>query len=307
MKVVEVKMSSIVEVSNLTKTFGSFKALENVNLTVNKGQIHGFIGPNGAGKSTTIRVLLGMLKADSGEVSIFGKNAWSDAVDIHKRVSYVPGNANLWPNLTGGEVIDLLLKMRGQEVDEQRKNKLIERYKLNPSKKCRTYSTGNRQKVVLIAALAADADLYILDEPTAGLDPLMERLFQESIFEVKREGKSVLLSSHILSEVESLCDSVSIIREGKIIESGSLEELRHLTRNKLMVETEKPVSDIHELSGIHDLEQNEDNHYEFQVDQSKIDSVISHLSKHGIVKLESYPPTLEDLFIQHYEKSEGGR
>jgi len=300
-------MSNIIEVTNLTKTFGNFKALDNVDLEVSKGQIHGFIGPNGAGKSTTIRVLLGMLKADTGQVSIFGKDAWDDAVEIHKRVAYVPGNPNLWPNLTGGEVIDLLLKMSGQKVDEQRKNQLIERFKLDPSKKCRTYSTGNRQKVVLIAAFATEADLYILDEPTAGLDPLMERLFQESIFEIKEEGKSVLLSSHILSEVESLCDSISIIREGKIIENDSLENLRHLTRNKLTVETKEVVSDINELEGVHDLEQKEDKHYEFQVDNSKIDTVISYLSKHGIVKLESQPPTLEDLFMQHYEQSEGSR
>lgn len=300
-------MANIIEVTNLTKTFGNFKALNKVDLKVNKGEIHGFIGPNGAGKSTTIRVLLGMLKADAGQVSIFGKDAWSDAVDIHKRVAYVPGDANLWPNLTGGEIIDLLLDMRGQNVDEERKKILIERFNLDPTKKCRTYSKGNRQKVVLIAALAADADLYILDEPTAGLDPLMERLFQESVFGAKEEGKSILLSSHILSEVERLCDTVSIIRDGEIIESGSLEELRHLTRNKLTIETEEAVSDINELDGVYDLEQKGNNHYEFQVDNSQLDPVLVHLSKHKIVKLESKPPTLEDLFMQHYEKSEGGR
>lgn len=300
-------MSNIVEVTNLTKSFGDFKALNNIDLEVSKGEIHGFIGPNGAGKSTTIRVLLGMLKADEGQVSIFGKDAWSDAVNIHKRVAYVPGEANLWPNLSGGETIDLLLDMRGQKVDEERKNILIERFNLDPTKKSRTYSKGNRQKVVLIAALAADADLYILDEPTSGLDPLMERLFQESVFEAKEEGKSILLSSHILSEVERLCDTVSIIRDGKIIESGSLEELRYLTRNKLTIKTEEEVSDMNELDGIHDLEEKENNHYEFQVDTSHLDSVISHLSKHKIVKLESQPPTLEDLFMQHYEKPEGGR
>lgn len=212
---------SLLKVTNLTKKFGKFKALDGVNLELNAGEVLGFIGPNGAGKSTTIRVLLGIIKATNGEVKIFSKDAWQDAVDIHKRVAYVPGDVNLWPNLTGGEVIDLFIKLNGT-ANKAKREELIEKFDLDPSKKCRTYSKGNRQKVALVAAFSSDADLFILDEPTSGLDPLMEKVFQECVLDVKRQGKSVLLSSHILSEVEKLCDRVSIIRQGKIIESGTL-------------------------------------------------------------------------------------
>ena len=215
---------SILQVSNLTKKFGKFTALDRISLQVNKGEVYGFIGPNGAGKTTAIRILLGILKASNGEAAIFGKDVWNDAVEIHKKVAYVPGDVNLWPNLTGGEVIDLFIKLR-RSRGKTRRNELIKRFDLDPTKKCRTYSKGNRQKVALIAAFASDADLYILDEPTSGLDPLMENIFQEYVMEAKKEGKSVLLSSHILSEVEKLCDKVSIIREGKIIESGNHAEL----------------------------------------------------------------------------------
>ncbi|WP_075979989.1 ABC transporter ATP-binding protein [Bacillus massilinigeriensis] len=290
---------SILEVKRLTKKFGKFTALENIHLTVNKGEIYGFIGPNGAGKSTTIRVLLGMLKPTEGEVKIFGMDAWKDAVDIHKRVAYVPGDANLWPNLTGGEVIDLFLKMKGNENIGKRKV-LIERFGLDPTKKCRTYSKGNRQKIALIAAFASDADLYILDEPTSGLDPLMERLFQECVMEVKAAGKSVLLSSHILSEVEKLCDKVAIIRQGKIIETGTLSELRHLTRSNLVLQTKESIPNLHEMKGVYNL-LSKDSELSFQVDTEEIDSVIRYISQFGIIKLESAPPTLEDLFMRHYE------
>ena len=294
---------AILEISNLTKRFGKFKALDGVNLEVNKGEIYGFIGPNGAGKTTTIRVLLGILKATEGNAQIFGMDAWNDAVEIHKNIAYVPGDVNLWPNLTGGEVIDLFVKLRGSN-NKSRREELIESFQLDPTKKCRTYSKGNRQKVALVAAFASDADLYILDEPTSGLDPLMENIFQEYVMKAKEEGKSVLLSSHILSEVEKLCDKVSIIREGKIIESGSLEDLRHLTRISMTIQTKNPIGNLNDIQGIHDI-QERDNSIYFQVDSEELDNVIKYISPFGIVKLESAPPTLEDLFMRHY-KGDGG-
>ncbi|NLM52494.1 MAG: ABC transporter ATP-binding protein [Firmicutes bacterium] len=289
----------IVKIKNLTKKFGNFTALKGINLEINEGEIYGFIGPNGAGKTTTIRILLGILKATSGEAKIFGLDAWKDAVEIHKRIAYVPGEVNLWPNLTGGEVIDLFVNLRAAH-NNSRREELIERFNLDPSKKCGTYSKGNRQKVALIAAFAVDADLYILDEPTSGLDPLMEKVFQECILEAKEEGKSVLLSSHILSEVEKLCDKVSIIRQGKIIESGSLDELRHLTRASMVVQTKQPVKALKDLKGIHDLVE-KDNTCFFQVDTEELDNVMKYISQFGIVRLESAPPTLEDLFLRHYQ------
>lgn len=290
---------TVLQTRNLTKKFGKFTALDRVNIEVDKGQVYGFIGPNGAGKSTTIRVLLGILKATSGEVKIFGKDAWRDAVAIHKRTAYVPGDVNLWPNLTGGEVIDLFIKLRGGN-NNHRKQELIERFELDPTKKCRTYSKGNRQKVALVSAFAIDADLYILDEPTSGLDPLMEQIFQSCVLEAKEKGKSVLLSSHILSEVEKLCDHIGIIRQGKIIETGSLYELRHLTRTNLRIETKQPIPSLVDIKGIHDVNR-KDNALSFQVDTEELDPVIRYLSQYGIVKLESTPPTLEDLFMRHYE------
>lgn len=290
---------SVLTVNNLTKRFGKFTALDGVNMEVNEGEIYGFIGPNGAGKSTTIRVLLGILKATKGSATIFGQDAWSDAVEIHKHIAYVPGDVNLWPNLTGGEVIDLFVKLRGSN-NKSRREELIDKFNLDPTKKCRTYSKGNRQKVALVAAFASDADLYILDEPTSGLDPLMEHVFQEYVMKMKNEGKSVLLSSHILSEVEKLCDRVGIIRQGKMIESGTLSEMRHLTRNHLLVETKQPLTDLNDLKGVHDIEE-KDQALSFQVDAEELNNVIQHVSQFGIVKLESAPPTLEDLFMRHYE------
>lgn len=290
---------SVLEVRNLTKKFGKFTALDGVNFEVGSGEVFGFIGPNGAGKSTTIRVLLGIIKATSGDVRLFGKDAWKDAVEIHKRVAYVPGDVNLWPNLTGGEVIDLFVKLRGGN-NRSRREELIKKFDLDPTKKCRTYSKGNRQKVALIAAFSSDADLYILDEPTSGLDPLMEQVFQECVLDVKNKGKSVLLSSHILSEVEKLCDRVGIIRQGQIIESGSLDELRHLTRTHILVETKQSIASLDELKGVHEIEKT-DKGLSFQVDTEELDNTIKHISQFGIVKLESAPPTLEDLFIRHYE------
>jgi ABC-2 type transport system ATP-binding protein len=296
---------SLLKVTNLSKNFGKFTALDGVNLELNEGEVLGFIGPNGAGKSTTIRVLLGILKATEGEAKIFNKDTWHDAVEIHKRIAYVPGDVNLWPNLTGGEVIDLFLKLNGT-ANNSRREELIKKFDLDPTKKCRTYSKGNRQKVALVAAFSSDADLFILDEPTSGLDPLMENVFQECVMNVKKQGKSVLLSSHILSEVEKLCDRVSIIRQGKIIESGSLSELRHLTRTQMLVDTREPITGLNELQGIHDIEEREHG-LSFQVETVQMDALMKHISQFGIVKLESAPPTLEDLFMRHYEGVGGER
>ncbi|WP_336865058.1 ABC transporter ATP-binding protein [Peribacillus frigoritolerans] len=290
---------SVLKTTDLTKKFGKFTALNGVNIEVNKGEVFGFIGPNGAGKSTTIRVLLGILKATDGEAKIFGKDAWKDAVEIHKRIAYVPGDVNLWPNLTGGEVIDLFVELRGTN-NKSRCEELIKKFDLDPSKKCGTYSKGNRQKVALIAAFSSDADLYILDEPTSGLDPLMERVFQECVMDAKNEGKSILLSSHILSEVERLCDKVGIIRQGQIIETGTLDELRHLTRTSLLVETKQPIPALGNVNGVRDIVM-KDQALSFQVDTDELDNVMKYISQFGIVKLESAPPTLEDLFMSHYE------
>ncbi|MEC5425500.1 ABC transporter ATP-binding protein [Virgibacillus sp. C22-A2] len=293
---------SMLKITNLSKKFGKFTALDGVNMEVNEGEVFGFIGPNGSGKSTTIRVLLGILKATEGDVKIFGKDAWKDAVDIHRRIAYVPGDVNLWPNLTGGEVIDLFIKLRGGN-NKSRREELIKKFDLDPSKKCRTYSKGNRQKVALVAAFSSGADLYILDEPTSGLDPLMENVFQECVVDAKKEGKSVLLSSHILSEVEKLCDKVGIIRQGQIIETGTLSELRHLTRTNLFVETKQPMTSLSELKGIHDIEEKEQGQA-FQVDTEEMDNVMKYIAQYGVIKLESAPPKLEDLFMRHYEGAE---
>ncbi|GAA0603487.1 ABC transporter ATP-binding protein [Virgibacillus siamensis] len=293
---------TVLRTQQLTKKFGKFTALDGIDINVSPGEVYGFIGPNGAGKSTTIRILLGILKATSGQAEIFGKDVWKDAVDIHKRIAYVPGDVNLWPNLTGGEVIDLFVKLRGSH-NKSRREELIKKFDLDPSKKCRAYSKGNRQKVALVAAFSSEADLYILDEPTSGLDPLMEHVFQECVIEAKREGKSILLSSHILSEVEKLCDTVGIIRQGKIIESGSLNDLRHLTRTNLLVQTKEPVPSLDTMEGVHDLREN-NQELSFQVDTEKLDAVMKHVSQYGVVKMESAPPTLEDLFMRHYEGKE---
>ncbi|TDC04754.1 ABC transporter ATP-binding protein, partial [Streptomyces sp. 8K308] len=244
--------TNAITVSGLVKTFGHTRALDGLDLEVAQGEVHGFLGPNGAGKSTTIRVLLGLLRQDSGAVQMLGGDPWQDAVELHRRLAYVPGDVELWPNLTGGEAIGLLGRLRGG-LDEARRAELIERFDLDPTKKGRTYSKGNRQKVAIVAALASRADLLLLDEPTAGLDPLMEVVFQDAITEAKAAGKTVLLSSHILAQVEKLCDRVSIIRLGRIVQSGSLSDMRHLTRTTIEVETSDPVSGLDQLPGVHDL------------------------------------------------------
>lgn len=294
---------SIIEMKNVTKKFGKVIALDKVNLEVEKGDVYGFIGPNGAGKTTALRVLLGIIKENEGSANIFGMDAWSESVEIHKNLAYVPGDVNIWPNLTGGEVIDLFTNLRGSN-NNSRREELIKRFGLDPSKKCRTYSKGNRQKVALIAAFASDVDLYILDEPTTGLDPLMERVFHEYVMEAKEQGKTILLSSHILSEVDKLCNKVSIIRQGKIIESGSLDDLRHLTRTSMKVKTKEKMDNLHKLPGIHNIQKQGDSIL-FQVDQAELDEVIKYISSYGIIQLESLPPTLEDLFMSHY-KDDGG-
>jgi ABC-2 type transport system ATP-binding protein len=260
--------------------------------------VHGFLGPNGSGKTTTIRVLLGLLHPDAGEVRMLGGDPWRDAVALHRRLAYVPGDVTLWPNISGGEVIDLLGRMRGG-LDRRRRDDLLERFGLDPRKKARTYSKGNRQKVALIAALASDVELLLLDEPTSGLDPLMESVFQDCIQEVKQQGRTVLLSSHILAEVEALCDRVSIIRLGRTVETGTLAQLRHLTRTSIAVETTEPLTGLDALPGVHDMVL-ADHHARFDVDTAHLDAVLRRLAPLGVRSLTSTPPTLEELFLRHY-------
>lgn len=293
----------VIEINNLKKSYGNQKALQGLDLNVKQGEVYGFIGPNGAGKSTTIRIILGMLRKDGGEVKLFEKDPWKNAVALHKRLAYIPGDVNLWPNLTGGEVIDFLGGLNGK-INTNRKQELLERFQLNPKKKCRSYSKGNRQKVALVSAFASDAELLILDEPTSGLDPLMELVFQDCILEAKNEGKTVFLSSHILSEVEALCDRVGIIRQGKIVESGTIDELRHLIRTTITVELGKEVN-LNNIQGICDISQI-DKRWKFSVDANEIEDVMKRLAPLGIRNLIAEPPTLEELFMRHYgDKNEG--
>jgi ABC-2 type transport system ATP-binding protein len=291
--------SSAISVSGLVKTFGKTHALDGLDLSVKSGEVHGFLGPNGAGKSTTLRVLLGLIRKDSGEARILGGDPWRDAVVLHHRLAYVPGDVTLWPGLTGGEVIDLLGRMRGG-VDPERRAELLERFELDPRKKSRTYSKGNRQKVALVAALASDAELLLLDEPTSGLDPLMEAAFRGCVEEERKSGRTVLLSSHILSEVEALCDRVTIIRDGKAVESGTLSDLRHLSRTSVSAELARTPVGLEELTGVHGLHV-EDHRVRCQVDASGLDGLLEHLTPFGVLSLRSQPPTLEDLFLRHYE------
>jgi ABC-2 type transport system ATP-binding protein len=288
-------------VSNLVKKFGTFKALDGLDLTVRTGEVHGFLGPNGAGKSTTIRVLLGLLRKTSGDVRLLDGDPWGDAVRLHRRLAYVPGDVNLWPNLSGGEAIDLFGRLRGG-LDRKRRAELLERFELDPKKKCRTYSKGNRQKVALVAAFASDVDVYVLDEPTSGLDPLMESIFQEYVQDMKKAGKTILLSSHILAEAEALCDRITIIREGKAVESGTLAELRHLTRTSVTVETLRPITGLQKLTGLYGLTVH-GKRANFEVDTDKIDEALRLLLQFDIRELVSSPPSLEELFLRHYDKS----
>jgi ABC-2 type transport system ATP-binding protein len=291
-------MTKAITVAGLHKSFGRTHALDGLDLTVETGEVHGFLGPNGSGKSTTIRVLLGLLRADSGAAQLLGRDPWHDAVGLHRKVAYVPGDVTLWRNLSGGEVIDLYGSLRGG-LDRTRRADLVDRFELDPTKKGRTYSKGNRQKVALVAAFASDVDLLILDEPTSGLDPLMEEVFQDCVAEERARGRTVLLSSHILSEVETLCDRVSIIRQGRTVETGSLADMRHLTRTNISAELAAAPNGLARLPGVHDLDV-QGLRVTLQVDTDKLDAVLKSLTASGVRTLTSTPPTLEELFLRHY-------
>jgi ABC-2 type transport system ATP-binding protein len=301
MKIVEHgSMADAIEIRALRKTFGRTRALDGLDLFVGTGEVHAFLGPNGAGKTTTIRILLGLLKADGGQARLLGGDPWRDAVALHRRLAYVPGDVTLWPSLTGGEIIDLLGRLHGARtgLDARRRQALIERFALDPAKKARTYSKGNRQKVALIAALASNAELLLLDEPTAGLDPLMEANFRDCVQDERRDGRTIVLSSHILSEAEALADRVTIIRDGRTVETGTLAGMRHLTRNLVDAELAAPVG-LDGVPGVHDLE-TEGTHVRCQVDHAALNDVLARLTAVGVRSLTCRPPTLEELFLRHY-------
>ena len=292
-------MTAVIDIRDLHKHFGHVRALDGLDLTVEEGEIHGFLGPNGAGKSTTIRILLGVLRATSGQVRMLGRDPWADAVPLHREIAYVPGDVTFWPSLTGGETIDLLARMRGG-IDEVRRAELIERFDLDPKKKARTYSTGNRQKVSLISALSSRARLLLLDEPSTGLDPLMEQVFRECVLQARDRGVTVLLSSHILAETEALCKRVTIIRAGKTVESGSLESMRHLSRTSIKAELLGDPGDLSRIKGVEDISM-EGNILHAEVDADSLGELIRVLGDTGVRTLVSQPPTLEELFLRHYK------
>lgn len=296
---------SIIEIRDLVKTFGTTRALDGFSMVVDAGTVAGFLGPNGAGKSTAIRVLLGMIRADSGSARVLGLDPWSDAVALHRRIAYVPGDTALWPTLTGGEIIDLLTRIRGG-ARPARRAELLEKFELDPTKKARTYSKGNRQKVALVSALASDAELYLLDEPTSGLDPLMEAVFTDEVRALRDRGATVLLSSHILAEVEKLCDTVTIIRSGRDVESGPLERMRHLTRLSVHAATSVPAGErIGALPGVH-APTLDDNRIAFDVEHTALDSVLRALAELGVEDLRVTPPSLEEMFLRHYSNTASG-
>jgi ABC-2 type transport system ATP-binding protein len=292
-------MANAIEARGLRKQFGTTTALDGLDLTVSSGEVHAFLGQNGAGKTTTIRILLGLLRADGGEVTLLGGDPWRDATTLHARLAYVPGDVTLWPGLTGGEIIDLLARLRGGS-DPRRRQELIERFDLDPSKKARAYSKGNRQKVALVAALASDAELLVLDEPTAGLDPLMEVTFRDCVSAERRDGRTVLLSSHILAEAEALADRVTIIRAGRTIETGTLADMRHLTRTTIDAELSGPLS-LEGLPGVHDAVL-DGARLRCEVDNTALTDVLRALSAAGVRTLTCRPPTLEELFLRHYSE-----
>jgi len=296
-------MDGAITVAGLRKRFGRTQALDGLDLSVGTGEVHGFLGPNGAGKSTTIRVLLGLIRADGGSATLLGGDPWRDAVPLHRRIAYVPGDVTLWRNLSGGEIIDLFARLRGRP-DDGRKRDLLERFALDPTKKGGAYSKGNRQKVALVAAFASDAELLILDEPTSGLDPLMEEVFRGCVREARDRGATVLLSSHILSEVEALCDRVSIVRRGRTVESGALSDLRHLTRTAVTAEVTRVPDGLDGLPGVHDLVVDGDR-IDLQADNDSLDALLHALAGAGVRSLTSRPPTLEELFLRHYESEDG--
>ena len=295
-------MTAAIDIVGLRKAYGKTTALDGLDLKVASGEVHGFLGPNGSGKTTTIRILLGLLRADGGSVSLLGGDPWSQATQLHRRLAYVPGDVSLWPNLTGGEVIDLLGKLRGG-LEPARRASLLERFELDPTVKARAYSKGNRQKVALVAALASDVELLLLDEPTSGLDPLMEAAFRACIEEERAGGRTVLLSSHILSEVEQLCDRVTIVRLGKTVETGSLADLRHLTRTSVAAELDAPPQGLDLLPGVHDLDI-AGSRVRCEVDTDKLNAFLRQLTAAGVRSLVSQPPTLEELFLRHYAGDE---
>jgi ABC-2 type transport system ATP-binding protein len=293
-------MTEAIDAEGLTKAFGRIRALDGLDLRVRTGEVHGFLGPNGAGKTTTIRILLGLMRADAGSARLLGGDPWRDATELHKRLAYVPGDVTLWPNLSGGEVIDLLGRLRGG-LDRKRRDDLLRRFELDPRKKGRAYSKGNRQKVGLVAALASDVELLILDEPTSGLDPLMEAAFREVILQEKQRGdRTVLLSSHILSEVEALCDRMTIIREGRTVETGTLDDMRHLTRTSIRAELVGAPDGLATLAGIHDL-RTDGARVMFDVDTDALEPALQTLVKVGVRSLVSQPPSLEELFLRQYQ------
>ncbi|MTE17292.1 ABC transporter ATP-binding protein [Nocardia aurantiaca] len=293
-----VPANPVIEVRDLHKNFGQVRALDGLDLEVAEGEVHGFLGPNGSGKSTTIRILLGILSRTSGEAQVLGQDPWVDAVELHRDVAYVPGDVTLWPSLSGGETIDLLARMRGG-IDQRRRAELIERFELDPTKKARAYSKGNRQKVALVSAFSSNARVLMLDEPTSGLDPLMEQIFNECVGEAVARGTTVLLSSHILSEVEKLCQRVTIIRAGRTVETGTLAEMRHLSRTSITAEMLGSPSDLSRIPGVEDISI-EGSTLHCQVDSEHLGELIRVLGDAGVRSLVSQPPTLEELFLRHY-------
>jgi ABC-2 type transport system ATP-binding protein len=297
-------MQNAIEARGLRKSFGRTVALDGLDLTVRAGEVHAFLGPNGAGKTTTIRILLGLLASGGGEARLLGGDPWRDAVALHRRLAYVPGDVTLWPGMTGGEIIDLLSRLRGDGLDPRRRQQLIDRFDLDPSKKARAYSKGNRQKVALIAALASDAELLLLDEPTAGLDPLMEASFRDCVNAERHDGRTILLSSHILAEAEALADRVTIIRDGRAVETGTLAQMRHLTRDSIDAELAGPAS-LDGMAGVHDLAA-DGGHVRCQVDHAALGEVLGRLTAAGVRSLTCRPPTLEELFLRHYSAGRAG-
>ncbi|MET1033771.1 MAG: ABC transporter ATP-binding protein [Arthrobacter sp.] len=291
-------MGSVIDIRGLEKSFGRAKALDGLELQVAPGEVHGFLGPNGAGKSTTIRVLLGLLRADAGTVRLLGGDPWRDVVALHRRIAYVPGDVSLWPTLTGGEAIDLLGRLRGG-LNEERRRELAETFELDTTKRGRAYSKGNRQKVAIVAALASDVELLILDEPTSGLDPLMEAKFRAEVRAERGKGRSVLLSSHILAEVEALADRISIIRAGAIVDTGTLDEMRTHARSRVRARVTGDASSMGRVRGVEDLH-HDDGAVEFSVEGERLAAVLSELTRLGMTSLEVSPPSLEDLFLRHY-------
>jgi len=291
----------VVDIRGLVKSFGATRALDGLDLDVRRGETHGFLGPNGAGKTTTLRILLGMLSFDAGSVSLLGADPWRGAVALHRRLAYVPGEVSLWPNLTGGETLDILGRMRGS-VDVARRDRLVRDFQLDPRVKVSAYSKGNRQKVALIAALAADVDLYVFDEPTDGLDPLMSEVFRKAALELRADGRTIMLSSHVLAEVDAVCDRISIVRSGRRVESGSLRELRHLQRMTIRAETGHELHGLEDITGLHDVTY-ADGLLTCTVDPDGLQDLLTHLAAAGVRSLESRPPTLEEMFLRYYDQA----